>query len=202
MNSHSILATSKSPGGPYTKQRVLVDSWAHGSTPGHDPKTGKWLFNHMGDGTTKSCDLCSSGITPKGAKSGPCNDSAPVKLGGSFALSADSPDGPFTVEKKMTNGANCESWFTAGGKLYMACPSGGMKCKSQYVKDHCKGQNAFLTMSMAESFAEAQAGHYTGMPVSYVLGGTGQQFGNCSELCFNWEDQNIWIDKRGNFHTL
>jgi len=201
-NSHSILATSKTPSGPYTKQRVLVDSWAHGSTPGRDPKSGKWLFNHMGDGTAKSCNICSSGITPKDAPSGPCKDSAAVKLGGSFALSADSPAGPFTVEKHMVNGANCESFFTADGKLYMACPSGGMACKSPEVKAHCNNQNAFLHMQVAESFAEAQAGHYKSMPVSYVLGGTEQQFGNCSELCFNWEDQNIWIDKRGNFHTL
>lgn len=86
-NSHSILATSKQAAGPYTRRAVLVDSWAHGSTPGRDPKSGNWLFNHMGDGTTaKHCDLCSDGVTPVGAKSGPCNRSAATPLGGQVRL--------------------------------------------------------------------------------------------------------------------
>ena len=35
-NSHCVLATADDPGGPYTKTAVLVNSWCHGSSPGHD----------------------------------------------------------------------------------------------------------------------------------------------------------------------
>ena len=32
--------------------------------------------------------------------------------------------------------------------------------------------------------------------------GTDDAFSNVSNICVNWEDQNIWVDKRGNFHTI
>jgi len=113
------------------------------------------------------------------------------------ALTSPSPDGPYTARPRMTNGANCEPFFHPNGTLYMACPSGGTT-----TAPNCNNKNAFLHMSKAASMADAMAGRYEAMEVKVALGGTGEDFVSPPAICFNWEDQNLWIDKRGNFHTL
>lgn len=196
-NSHCILAESDTPAGPYSKAVVLVDSWCHGSSPGRDPVTGTWIHNHMGSGTVRggACTVCSAGVTPHGAKKGPCADAG--KVDSAAAVVANSSTGPWKAAPGLVNGANCEPFFTQKGELYMACPSGGHS-----TAPNCKGENAFLTMSHAKSVADALAGRFTHMPVRTKLAGTADNFSSVPTICFNWEDQNLWIDKRGNFHTL
>lgn len=197
-NSHCILAESETPNGPYTRTgKVLVDSWCHGSSPGRDPVSGTWIFNHMGSGqASKGCKICSNGTTPPGAKQGSCTR-APGAVDGGPAVMAKSPDGPFTAAPKVTNGANCEPFFHPNGKLYYACPSGGST-----QAPNCNKQNAFLHMSVAQNISDALAGHFESMPVRTRLAGTDDVYSSPATICFNWEDQNLWIDKRGNFHTL
>ena len=67
---------------------------------------------------------------------------------------------------------------------------------------NCNKQNAFLHMSVANNIDEALAGHFTPMPIRTRLAGTSDEYSSTAAICFNWEDQNLWIDKRGNFHTL
>ena len=57
-------------------------------------------------------------------------------------------------------------------------------------------------MSVAKNIDEALAGHFTPMPIRTRLAGTSDGYNSTAAICFNWEDQNLWIDKRGNFHTL
>ena len=196
-NSRCVLAESDTPNGPYVQKRVVIDSWCHGATPGRDPKTGKWVFNHMGTGAAKSCSLCSNGTTPPRAKTGTCEKGGPGTVNTASALTSDSPFGPYTAQPHMTNGANCEPFFHPDGSLYMACPSGGPTTATK-----CNGLNAFLHMSKAASIADAIAGKYETLQVKVALAGTDQAFVSPPAICFNWEDQNLWIDKRGNFHTL
>ena len=174
-----------------------MDSWCHGSSPGRDPVSGTWIFNHMGSGQgSKSCKICSNGTTPPGAKQGPCTRT-PGAVDGGPAVMAKSPGGPFSAAPKLTNGANCEPFFHPDGKLYYACPAGGTTSAP-----NCNNQNAFLHMSVAKNIDDALAGHFESMPVRTKLAGTDDPYSSPATICFNWEDQNLWIDKRGNFHTL
>lgn len=187
-NSRCILAQSDTPNGPFERVRVVMDSWCHGATPGRDPKSGKWLFNHMGSGAPKggSCTLCSDGTTPRGAKKGPCTKGGAGTVDTSSALTSDAPEGPYTAQPKMTNGANCEPFFLPNGTLFVACPSGGKTSAK-----NCNGKNAFITMSRANSIDDAIAGKYEHMPVRTRLAGTDDAYESEAANCFNWEDQTL-----------
>ena len=183
-NSRCVLAESATPNGPFSFVQVVVDSWCHGATPGRDPFSGKWLFNHMGNGQAKggSCTLCNNGTTPRGAKKGPCTTGGAGTVDTGAALTADAPTGPYTAQPHMTNGANCEPFFHPDGTLFMACPSGGGT-----TAPNCNKKNAFLTMSKAPSIEAAMAGHYEDMPVRTRLAGTDDRYHSPASICFNWE---------------
>ena len=57
--------------------------------------------------------------------------------------------------------------------------------------------SAFITISRAANLSEAVAGRYTKMPVRTRLAGTSDPYKSTPSFCFNWEDQNFWVDKRG-----
>jgi hypothetical protein len=124
-NSRCVMAEADGPGGPFTRTRVVMDSWCHGATPSRDPKSGKWLFNHMGSGTAKKgsagCTICHNGTTPPGAKSGACTKGGAGTVDTPHALVSDSPAGPFTPQSRMTNGANCEPFFRSDGADIYEC---------------------------------------------------------------------------------
>ena len=201
--SQCVLAESTTPNGPYRRVKTLVNPWCHGPSLGRDPVSGKWLMNHMGSGRPRGgCHNCSAvnngtGVTKPNAPSVPCPADG---MATGSALVADDPMGAWTPVPKVTNGANCEPFFAKAhgsgpndsAAVYFACPAG-----HHVTNTHCNNQNAFLSMSRAANLSEAMAGKTTSMPVTFVLAGT-----NDSNICFNWEDQNVWIDKRGNFHTL
>lgn len=197
-NSRCVLAESDTPSGPYIQTRVVVDSWCHGATPGYDPVSQTWLFNHMGNGQEKrgGCFICSNGTTTSSTK-GQCTKGGAGTVDTGSALTSQSPHGPYTAQPKMTNGANCESFFIPNGTLYMACPSGG-----HTTAPNCNGNNAFLHMSRAATIHDAIEGNYEAMPVRTRLAGTNDPYEAVPTFCFNWEDQNLWVDHRGNFHTL
>jgi hypothetical protein len=203
-NSRCILAEASTPAGPFTFVRTVVDSWCHGATPARDPATGKWLFNHMGAGVPKGghgkprlCKVCHGGTTPRGAAYGNCSRGEAGTVDTGFALTSDVPTGPYTPQPKMKNGANCEPFFLPNGTLFMACPSGG-----KTTAKNCNGNNAFLTMFRAASITDAIAGRYDAMPVRTRLAGTNDSYESTAAICFNWEDQTLYIDQRGSFHTL
>jgi hypothetical protein len=110
---------------------------------------------------------------------------------------ATNPLGPWQQVAHAPNGANCEPFFVPNGTVYFACPSGGTTSAP-----NCNGKNAFLSMSMAPSLDDAIAGRVTQMAVRTKLAGTPGDFVSRANVCFNWEDQNLWVDPRGNFHTL
>ena len=97
----------------------------------------------------------------------------------------------------MVNGANCEPFFHPNGTLYMGCPSGG-----KTSAPNCNNQNAFISMSRAANISDAIAGRYEKMEVLTRLAGTHDPYEAVPSFCYNWEDQTVWLDKRGNFHTL
>eukprot|EP00035_Acanthoeca_spectabilis_P000400 m.73039 g.73039 ORF g.73039 m.73039 type:complete len:418 (+) comp10188_c0_seq1:1-1254(+) len=195
-NSHCIIAssTTDSPGGPYVREMVVVDPWCHGSSLAVEPLSGRWIFGHMGSGATTTCSQCSAGVTPEGAHQGPCPHNTTASSMPS-ALIASSPLGPWTPAPNLINGANCEPFFLPNGTLFYACPWGG-----KTDAPNCNGQSAFLTLSRAESLDDALKGVWTYKdvpPTLQLAGGSPDQ-----PICVNWEDQNIWVDGRGNFHTL
>lgn len=173
-----------------------MDSWCHGSSPGRDPVTGQWVFNHMGPGVVGECKVCTSGVTPVGVPSGPCTR-APGAVDSSAALTSRAPTGPWVAAAGIVNGANCEPFFLPNGTLFSACPSG-----PPTTAPGCNGRNAFLSMHRADNLSAAIEHRWTELPVSYVVAGSGAPFRPESDICVNWEDQNLWVDPRGNFHTL
>ena len=191
-NSRCVLAQSQSPAGPYTLVKVLMDSFCHGSSLSRDPISGRWVFNHMASGSpTTSCAICTDGITPTNSTLGPCVAEGEVPYTQNAFISS-SPLGPYQIAPNLKNGANCESFFTPAGALYVACPWSG-----RVPIPNCDGHNNFLTVFKAKSLDAGLAGAWEQLPLSYSLAGT-----NTSSICFNWEDQNIWMDRQGNFHTL
>eukprot|EP01079_Euglenida_sp_SAG-EU17-18_P000983 gene983-2602_t len=197
-NSRCILAEADQPAGPYTQVPTVIDSWCHGATPARDPVSGMWLFNHMGSGQAKEngCRICANGSTPYPPLMGNCTAGGPGTVDTSAALTSESPRGPYTASPGLRNGPNCEAFFLPNGTMYMACPWGGHSAAPD-----CKTA-AFLTMSKAENIHEALAGRFESMPVRTRLAGTDDPYESVPSFCFNWEDQNLWIDQRGHFHTL
>lgn len=193
-NSRCVHATSTSVDGPYERQDVVLDAWCHGTTGAFDPMSKKWFVFHMGSGCLRGdyINNCVDGVTPKSTNTTPSSSDKPCEshhtLTTSSILVADSPNGPWSPATKIPNCANGEPYILRNGTFFVACPWGG------HVDDpHCGNQNAFLQMYRAESWNSS----FVKMPLTYVLAGN-----NFSKPCFNWEDQTIWMDKRGHFHTI
>lgn len=114
------------------------------------------------------------------------------------------PLGEWEMVPGVRCGSNFEPWFTPNGTLYVAAP--GSQPLTPSTKARCNGQMAMLSMSRAESLEAAIAGRWEALDVQYALAGAGsaenQSFSAECDICFNWEDQTIWQDKRGNFHSI
>jgi hypothetical protein len=113
------------------------------------------------------------------------------------------PLGSWELVPAVVCGSNNEPWFTPNGTLYVLAPGG--QPQTSAAKPRCNapaGSCALGRMSRAESLEAAIAGKWEQLPPQYVLAGTDQSFSSECDLCFNWEDQTIWTDKRGNFHTI
>eukprot|EP00040_Diaphanoeca_grandis_P012962 m.65577 g.65577 ORF g.65577 m.65577 type:complete len:429 (-) comp23576_c0_seq1:171-1457(-) len=194
-NSRCVIAESDTANGPYTRTQVLVNAWCHGASLGRDPVSNTWLYNHMGTGVATECTLCTAGVTSTSDKHGPCDGGGVVNSG--TAVVSNSSGGPWREAPLVPNGANCEPVFHPNGSLFMACPSGG-----KTTAPNCNGENAFLRLLTADTMADALAGRSRSLPMRTALAGAGEPFSTIPTFCFNWEDQNLWIDKRGNFHAL
>ena len=202
-NSRCVLARSTTgPLGPYERVQTLVDAWCHGSTPARDPVSGRWVFQHMGSaaGARANCTVCGGkGVTPPDAPQGPCSKDGKVQpyVEGAFVSVGADPAGPYLSAPGIKSGANCENMFMRNGTLIVACPWGGHV--SNVTDCGSPNQNAFLTVSVADSLAAALAGTYRSLPLSYAPAGSDAP---SAPMCVNWEDQNIWVDADGHFHTL
>eukprot|EP00658_Telonema_sp_P-2_P078652 TRINITY_DN7418_c0_g1_i6.p1 TRINITY_DN7418_c0_g1~~TRINITY_DN7418_c0_g1_i6.p1 ORF type:complete len:606 (+),score=78.46 TRINITY_DN7418_c0_g1_i6:190-2007(+) len=66
-NSQIVHATSAQPEGPYQRQQVIVESFAHNPTLVVDPRDGTLVLYHIGCGTEqrKKIQDCVNGTTPK-----------------------------------------------------------------------------------------------------------------------------------------
>eukprot|EP01051_Picozoa_sp_SAG22_P006772 SAG22_NODE_455_length_10287_cov_1276.978406_1_plen_294_part_00 len=67
--------------------------------------------------------------------------------------------------------------------------------------------NGFISVLRAESLDAALEGNLEQMPITYELAGAATRVGKLSptgnsSICFNWEDLNLWIDKRGHLHSF
>lgn len=199
-NSHCVLAMADSPLGPFEKQKVLLDAWCHGSSVARDPASGRWVFMHMGhpQPSVDSCVVtCANGITPANKTTGACeHDGVVPYTQGAFVTVGSDPLGPYVAAPKLRDGANCEPLFLPNGTLFFACPMGG---PSSAPNCGSRGQNAFLNVFRAESLDDAIAGNDVELPLTYVPAGSDAP---SEVMCINWEDQNLWVDERGFFHTL
>lgn len=187
-NSHCVLATSASPEGPYTKVRALQASWCHGSSLARDAVSGSWIFGHMAHATRESvCTQCVNGTTPPGAPTGACEADGDALPYAGTAFVASDPLGPFTPAPHWINCGNGEAFFSSDGSVAVACPEGSATADS------------FLSISTAPSVAAGLAGNWTRLPQTLSIAPS-----NVSVPYINvhWEDQTIWRDPRGYFHTL
>jgi hypothetical protein len=200
-NSRCVLAMADSPLGPYARTQVLVDAWCHGSSLARDPVSGRWVYNHMGNAgrnTANCAQGCADGITPPNATTGACaapNGTVPYTQGAFVSTGAD-PAGPYALAPSLVDGANCEPFFLDDGALIFACPWSGPS-----PAPNCgapTGHNAFLHVLRADSLDAAIAGNVVELNLTYSpAGSNGSQV-----MCIEWEDQNIWRDSSGYFHTL
>ena len=67
--------------------------------------------------------------------------------------------------------------------------------------------NGFISVFRAESLDAALDGKIEQLPMTYELAGAATRVGKLSPtgnstICFNWEDLNLWVDKRGHLHTF
>lgn len=187
-NSHCILSTSSEAVGPYQRSKVVVDSWCHGSSVARDPASGRFVLNHMSNAAPRpTCTQCQSGVTPANAPTGPCGGGGVAPYSPQAFVASSILEGPYTPTSGFLNGGNCETFFTPNGTVVVACPWGENKSNSSQCT-----QSAFLTISTSPSLGAALGGQWTHFPLAL----------SPSDVCVNWEDQNIWVDERGYLHTL
>jgi hypothetical protein len=133
------------------------------------------------------------------------HDCLTCKTGEGPALVSDSADplGGWSSQSKVMNAGNSVHFINVhdNNSVYFA-PGGRAMPLSASTKARCYGQNAFLNVWRSASLEAAMAGQWSELPLRYVLAGTNESFGNESQLCFNWEDTTVWVDRRGNFHSL
>ena len=115
---------------------------------------------------------------------------------GAFVSVGSDPVGPYALAPLVIDGANCENFFLSNGTLFVACPWGG---KSTVPDCGSPSQNAFLTVSRAESLDAALAGEYTHLAMTMAPAGSSAP---SEPLCVNWEDQTLFIDRDGHFHAV
>ena len=195
-NSRCTVVEAATPDGPYTRVGVVMDSFCHGTSMMRDPASGMWVWNHMGTSSVSQvCGVCTNGTTPFDEPHAPCPREAPSGADSTSALVSAHPLGPWTPAPQIMNGANCEPFFTPNGTFFMACPWGG-----RTALERCNRHNAALSLHRADSLAAGMACQWHSYNMTYWLAGAAGTPGD--QLCFNWEDQNLWVDRRGNFHSL
>ena len=188
-NSRCVAALSDTPIGPYQKYRTLQSAWCHGAGLARDPLSGTFVFQHMSRGATPAtkCLQCFNGTTPHNASQGPCDADADALPYTDSAFTAPWSNGPFSPAPKFINGGNCETFFATDGTASVACPTGSDTTDS------------FLSVRTAPSIAAAIAGTWTQLPQTLSVAGSNV---SVAYIGFHWEDQNIWRDPRGYFHTI
>ena len=213
VNSRCVLAESDTAGGRYKPVATVTDPFCHGPSLALDPISGTWIFGHMGSGkgprsktAPPGCRLCKDGTTGSGNSTlYPCPKGGKGTADTVMALTAEQPNGPWTRAENLENGANSEPFFLPNGTLFFS-GAGGHQCidpKTNKSTGLCPAgctQNAFVSIYRYETLAHALAGRANGTawgPTRTVLAGT-----NNSVLCVNWEDETLWVDKRGHFHVL
>ena len=224
-NQQCGLAVSTTPGGPYTKNRTLIDPYCEGSSIARDPLSGRWLYLHGGDGGGRTahgigCWNCegSEGITPYSVQLSfdrqnmstprvqcPHTPGNRDKINGSsdgYALVSVTTDplGAWESAPRVKCGSNNEPVISRNGTLFVMPP--GRVPLTPAAQARC-GANAFGGMYRADSLEKAIASGMQGMQVRYAIAGIDpSSFRTESDLCFNWEDQTIWLDKRDHFHSI
>ena len=193
-NSRCVMASSPNAAGPYSVVGGVMDAFCHGSSLGRDPLSGRWIHGHLGSGDGTSCIQCSGGVTPpKPYRRGPCTNTTALRT--PSALIADSPLGPWTPAPELINAPNAEPLFLRNGTLFYVSPWQNLSSGDA----GCDNQLAFLSLSRAESLDDALAGRWTYKNAAPTLRLAGS---NESSPCVNWEGNNLWVDRRGHFHTL
>jgi len=188
-NSRCVAALADAPAGPYARARALQAAWCHGAGLARDPRSGTWVFQHMSRGGAPAarCAQCANGTTPAGAAAGACDADADALPYGAAAFTAPGPLGPFTPAPGFLNGGNCEAFFTPDGAAAVACPTGS------------DTEDSFLSVSTAPSIAAAVAGNWGRLPQTLSVAGSNE---SVPYIGFHWEDQNLWRDPRGHWHTI
>lgn len=215
-NSRCVMARADNASGPYEVIGGVLDAFCHGSSLARDPLSGRWIHGHLGDGCggeptcpsgdPRGCLQCSGGVTTSaawghGAVHVPCSNTSSLR-NVSTALIADSPLGPWRPVLGGTGGANgtgfintpnAEPFFMRNGTLFFSQAWGGVTNDSD-----CNRQQAFSTLSRAETLDHALANNWTFRNVPPILLAAGT---NKSTPCVNWEGGHIWLDRNGHFHS-
>ena len=216
-NSRCVMAAADNASGPYEVVGGVLDAFCHGSSLGRDPLSGRWIHGHLGDGCAgeadcptgdyRGCLQCSGGVTPaaawgRNAEHGSCTKASALR-NVSTALIADSPLGPWRPITGGTSGANgtgfintpnAEPFFLRNGTLFFSQGWGGVTNDSD-----CDKQQAFSTLSRAETLEHALAGNWTYRDIAPRLLGAGT---NLSTPCVNWEGGHLWLDQNNHFHMI
>lgn len=215
-NGQTRLAYAEKPAGPYTLTRVLLPPSATNPSIGRDAATGTFFVTHIGTGnsTGRACFACPQldGVTPQNRRQDAlCPDNPPgshaealYRAGASGPLStANFEDGPWHAEEAMPNAPNgaifggraAEGHPEYEGALFYNVGSG-----TTINNPRCHDQNAFVRMQMAANLSAARSGLWTEMPVTYELAGASSSHSPVDDICFNWEDNYVYQNARGEFH--
>ena len=213
-NSRCVIAESSDPNGPYTWVQTLIDPWCHGPALGRDPLSGRWIWTHMGNGTTSrsgspnGCLQCTDGKTASAKRNDSSDPRSPMKyfpcprddsaVNTAVGLISPGPAGPWTPTgtkpdgtKLLESGGNSEPVFLPNGTVYFVS-AGGVHCidpksgaSTGLCPSGCK-TNSFIGMRRAENLDAALAGNYT--PWFGVRAQAKLGGTNDSVLCVSWED--------------
>ena len=213
-NQQCGLAVSTTPGGPYIKNRTLIDPYCEGSSIVRDPLSGRWLYLHGGDGggahgRDTACWNCrgSEGVTPYSVQTSfdtqnmstpkvqcphtpgnhDLNTTGSAADGYALVSVTTDPLGAWEFAPRVKSGSNNEPVISRNGTLFVM-PPGGVPLTPP-ARARC-GANAFGGMYRADSLEKAIASGMQGMQVRYAIAGSDpSSFKTESDLCFNWEDQ-------------
>ena len=191
-NSQCILAESDAPDGPFVKTKVLVPANCVGSGPARDPVSGAWLLSHFGNGNNSYCSECvPGGITPTDPPQGGCQ--AGSVAGPHPLTSSVSSRGPWVPAPGVFNvasGANCEPSFLKSGAVLVVCQGGvpsNFACGPEW-----RSSSAFVQIQRAETLAQGLAGQWTQVNITVEDAASRE-----TNLCLNWEDPTLWVDRGG-----
>eukprot|EP01048_Picozoa_sp_COSAG05_P022542 COSAG05_NODE_4551_length_1467_cov_1.287281_1_plen_372_part_00 len=216
-NGQTRMAYAEKPAGPYTVTQLLLPPSATNPSIGRDASTGTILVTHIGTGNSSgpACFACPKldGITPPNRKQDAlCSDNprgsheTPLfnsPLGASGPLgTTDFENGPWTSESSMPNGPNGAIFggrAVAGHPEYEGALFYNVGSGSKINNTRCHNQNAFVRMQMAANLSAAKAGVWAEMPITYELAGASSDV-PVDDICFNWEDNHVYQNARGEFH--